>query len=1612
MVEELLKCDDQFHVFLSHDENMVSQQHMFVNGAWTRLPGTVREPVSYFKKVDEDSNTWGKAEGVVDASAPDVLAWLWHFCTHERNLQHERNGKLLRMELGVPGTRSKFMVSSQKMPGAISNRVFANWWTWAEEQNGDLVAAFTPHEDFGPGAEKQIVDAALETAKGSVLGKTRGFYRIKTLAPNVCRVTQVGRGDAGGSITKQAMAWAVKRSLGMVKKLQDKYMRNGVKVDAEMRGAFPTPPPRRSLTSEQDALVARCLRLEDGERRVKRSRSSGLMKLKSTIGADSAATRARAVKGSWVELKSTSPFVSLSMQYTEPEGGGSSVALGKAKATLDCSAKEALANYFAVCGREHMRICREVGDRARFVFMEHAKHDFEWALVKKMPFPLTNREFLGRYLSFKEPAGDLVLVSEALPDSTMVDYGANLRVVRAKTTGVLRFTPTNDDAQCEVTLVQHLDAGGFLPERVVVGKIPQALGGVGEMRELFQRDDAIDGAKISELAAIIKAKNENYTPAENAVVDRVRDQLDSIPDTSFEKIGSPDHLVEMGAFHKGGKNGTPRASTVFDEDICTCAAWTFQVMGRHFVKAFYADGGTERAVTAHNGHSFTGQQLMDFNIPTFSLREFVTRYVWRWESETVLLVASESCLAEQYPIRPGIVRGSAVTLEKFERLDPLGEIPQTRISFTRQPDMGGLIPSKAVRGAAVGQMMYLSNMRKRFDRSLELDGKKREELVEMIRRHGRDVSRDRVKYSEEEEKIVAEGKAWFKAFDGLKSKDVAMRSPQTKGKVAYKRGDSRAWGWSTATVRARHEEVLAHYWDVHRRSAEKKDTPEKTVETINDHHKVVYARKALKRPLADRDFVTNFIWKVEDGGFIIVSQDAASLKHPISKEVVRAKYPSVLRIVPINTNETKLEYVIHPDFGGGLPPAIFNRYLGVNLSRVTAIHEYFAQLRRMDDYDKADGRALGYRLTYPDEKNKKTPSEAVAHIVKLHKGLSQLSREYPWIVAFLEAAVHGHLSMAKAVSTKLDCVSEAEARQMGKSLSKALRARKTADAGVLQWKRQNPSMEELFEKYPWVEEMVETMGEELLKNAAWGLWFRVITGSGLSMVDLATDINVIRVYFEEGQKGYGWMMLGMVLASMGLQLVLVVVQNGKIGWGKLLREVLIVVSGLKPGVDAMRVVKNAEMHEHHLMDAKLELVFNKGVEMFCESIPGCILQVTALIQGGSGGKMGTKVLSIVVSALTTGMGSASISYDFDSDPEKRRKLPNFYGYLPDEGNKRTIMYVCMVLNSALLLLLRSIGVALLMLADTKIFVAYMAGDHLLYLLLKLVRGDFLYWLPVEGAVGLAVSLIMRVIVKTLTDFTGVIQLRAAGEMGGLMWLWTMCLALVAPWVAVPVYFGSLTSNSTNAKAVEPVLDSTDSTTDALDLDESDAWELERSDAWRLLGGLTAGWVFAFAVFLSLMKKKYRSTFWSRETGNAYIQALFLHGGSDDIKKNVFTKNKAKWKAIEPQVKEWVGEGWMGWERDKPEWFTDNWKLRVPADWVPKEGKAEHRNARERSVAESERKGSVLHASAKKLVKVMEGGRGGEGLERRDGGGERGGAEEEQAGAEAVRRGSRVQPVIR
>ena len=141
----------------------------------------------------------------------------------------------------------------------------------------------------------------------------------------------------------------------------------------------------------------------------------------------------------------------------------------------------------------------------------------------------------------------------------------------------------------------------------------------------------------------------------------------------------------------------------------------------------------------------------------------------------------------------------------------------------------------------------------------------------------------------------------------------------------------------------------------------------------------------------------------------------------------------------------------------------------------------------------------------------------------------------------------------------------------------------------------------------------------------------------------------------------------------------------------------------------------------------------------------------------------------------------------------------------------------------------------------------------------------------------------------------------------------------------------------------------------------------------------------------MMKKQFRSTFWSIETGNEWIQSFFLRGGGDEIKKNILEFNQGKWKAIEPQVKEWVAGGWLGWERDKPGWFTDNWKARVPEAWVPREGKAGWNVARRNSLGAAGgagRKKSIMYENALQLGMA------------------------ERGSAEAVRKGSSVQPVMK
>ena len=221
----------------------------------------------------------------------------------------------------------------------------------------------------------------------------------------------------------------------------------------------------------------------------------------------------------------------------------------------------------------------------------------------------------------------------------------------------------------------------------------------------------------------------------------------------------------------------------------------------------------------------------------------------------------------------------------------------------------------------------------------------------------------------------------------------------------------------------------------------------------------------------------------------------------------------------------------------------------------------------------------------------------------------------------------------------------------------------------------------------------------------------------------------------------------------------------------------------------------------------------------------------------------------------------------------------------------------MTLNSALLLVVRAFSASMLMLVSKQYFVAYMAGDMALYLLLKVVRGDFHYWLPIDGALGLFMSFVLRVVVKTIADFTGVVQFRGDAELGGLYWTVNMFLALLASFVCVWVGEGG---------RVE----------------------------WALVGVASGAWVLTFALILMLMKKEYRGTFFSTVRGKDQTMNFFLKGGDDEMKSEVISTNVKQWVEIRPLVEEWIKNNWWRWKAEHPAWFTRAWISKVPIEWMP------------------------------------------------------------------------------
>jgi hypothetical protein len=447
-----------------------------------RVKGTLKEGIDKFLWREED-NVWAAFGVTVDKSAKGVFAEEFLLDTFARSRKHfQVRGNLPRViRKDVDGTRSLHQHFGVKVPAA-TNRLFENWFVWKEAKldNGQTayMIGFVPlHEYHGASFTNLSKD-------GFVVGVTRGIYIMAEVAPNVCRVTRIQTVDLKFSgihktVMDKAIDYLAKSQLVEANRLRKKFRRSGKEVDAEIRGILVERMSEGvELEEDQKKVFGELEELFGGEEKggktkfLKKTSWKSWATLKGPMGFDKLFGGEE--EGGWRPLESPHEGVKMEIKYSQQKKGERSIALGRAYGNADCTAEEAAAWYFEYCGRDRNTLGFQAGDLARLEVRKGVQKRNEKliASVKKLPFPLNNREFVFRNL-WKKNENESISVG-SWPSDDEIDYGGEIKnVVRAEGRGLLIATNISKEgeiAQCKLDFKQHLDFGGFIPLKVVEKK--------------------------------------------------------------------------------------------------------------------------------------------------------------------------------------------------------------------------------------------------------------------------------------------------------------------------------------------------------------------------------------------------------------------------------------------------------------------------------------------------------------------------------------------------------------------------------------------------------------------------------------------------------------------------------------------------------------------------------------------------------------------------------------------------------------------------------------------------------------------------------------------------------------------------------------------------------------------------------------------------------------------------------------------------------------------------------------------------------------------------------------------------------------------------------------
>jgi hypothetical protein len=145
-----------------------------------------------------------------------------------------------------------------------------------------------------------------------------------------------------------------------------------------------------------------------------------------------------------------------------------------------------------------------------------------------------------------------------------------------------------------------------------------------------------------------------------------------------------------------------------DAPIAEVAVWEMAKMSRENMQVHVAYGGLDRNLKKINDHQSIFHVVFDLSIPGFKPRQFVTANIWKWgEDKKELTVGVDSVDHGDFPERKEYLRASTTHVWQYKQEADMKGVPQTRVTWTVQVDVGGAVPKWVQNLKSVDTLRYV-----------------------------------------------------------------------------------------------------------------------------------------------------------------------------------------------------------------------------------------------------------------------------------------------------------------------------------------------------------------------------------------------------------------------------------------------------------------------------------------------------------------------------------------------------------------------------------------------------------------------------------------------------------------------------------------------------------------------------------------------------------------------------------------------------------------------------------------------------------------------------------------------------------------------------------------